>query len=88
VQQVVYVPTVPTETEGQTGKTAAKTPQFVPNPGAVLPLYPGSTGPIVNFGNQFLFRYPLTYPVAALPENQYPVIPHDPEDAEQGPVEF
>merc|ERR1712172_331056 len=91
VQQVVYVPTVPTETEGQAGKTAAntdETPESVPNPGAVLPLYPGSTAPIVNFGNQFLFRYPLTYPVAALPETQYPVIPHDPEDAEQGPVEF
>ena len=91
VQQVVYVPTVPTETEGQTRKTAAntdETPESVPNPGAVLPLYPGSTAPIVNFGNQFLFRYPLTYPVAALPETKYPVIPHDPEDAEQGPVEF
>merc|ERR1711935_335823 len=94
VQQVVYVPTVPTETQGQTGKTAAntdETPESVPNPGAVVPLYPGSTGPIVNapfFGNQFLFRYPLNYPVAALPETQYPVIPHDPEDAEQGPVEF
>lgn len=94
VQQVVFVPTVPTETEGQTGKTAAntdETPESLPNPGAVVPLYPGSTGPIVNapfFGNHFLFRYPLNYPVAALPETQYPVIPHDPEDAEQGPVEF
>jgi len=61
------------------------------NPGAVVPLYLGSTGPIVTapfFGNQFLFRYPLTYPVAALPETQYPVIPHDPEDAEQGSVDF
>merc|ERR1711997_911319 len=68
-----------------------ETEETVPNPGAVVPLYPGSTGPIVNapfFGNQFLFRYPLTYPVAALPENQFPVIPHDPEDAEKGPVEF
>ena len=90
VQQVVYVPVIPTVTEGQTGKTAAntdETPESVPNPGAVIPLYPGSTQPIV-FGNQFLFRYPLTYPMAALPESQYPVIPHDPEDAEQGPVEF
>ena len=61
------------------------------HPGAVVPLYPGSTGPIGNatiFGNQFLFRYPLNYPVPALPENQYPVIPNDPEDAEPGPVEF
>merc|ERR1712008_462105 len=44
VQQVVYVPTVPTETQGQTGKTAAntdETPESVPNPGAVVPLYPG-----------------------------------------------
>merc|ERR1711997_19528 len=100
VQQVVYVPTVPTETEEPAGKTAAntdETPETVPNPGAVvpiaekIPLYPGSTGPLVTapfFGNQFLFRYPLNYPVAALPENQFPVIPHDPEDAEKGPVEF
>ena len=99
VQQVVYVPVIQTETEEQTGKTAAntdETPESAPNPGAVVPLYPGSTGPIVTapfFGNQFLFRYPLTYPVArlpvaGLPETQYPVIPHDPEDAEQGAVEF
>merc|ERR1711971_304037 len=89
VQQVVYVPVIPTKTGVQTGKTAEKTPEIVPN--AVVPLYPGSTGPIVApafFGNQFLFRYPLNNPVAALPENQYPVIPHDPQDAEQGPVEF
>merc|ERR1712172_428465 len=89
VQQVVYVPVIPTKTGVQTGKTAEKTPEIVPS--AVVPLYPGSTGPIVApafFGNQFLFRYPLNSPVAALPENQYPVIPHDPEDAEQGPVEF
>merc|ERR1711971_62234 len=91
VQQVVYVPVIPTKTGVQTGKTVppAKTPEIVPS--AVVPLYPGSTGPIGNapfFGNQFLFRYPLNYPVAALPESQYPVIPHDPEDAEQGPVEF
>merc|ERR1712110_1319609 len=94
VQQVVYVPTVSTETKEPTGKTAVntdETPETVPNPGAVVPLYPGSTGPIVTapfFGNQFLFRYPLNYPVAVLPETQYPVIPHDPEDAEKGPVEF
>ena len=89
VQQVVYVPVIPTKTGVQTGKTAEKTPEIVPS--AVVPLYPGSTGPIVApafFGNQFLFRYPLNNPVAALPENQYPVIPHDPQDAEQGPVEF
>jgi len=89
VQQVVYVPVIPTITEEQTGKTAANTDEAVED--SRLPLYPGSTGPIVTapfFGNQFLFRYPLNSPVAALPESQYPVIPHDPEDAEQGPVEF
>ena len=88
VQQVVYVPTAPKETEGQTGKTVEKTPEIVPNPGTVVPLYPGSTGPVVNAPFLPIFRYPLIYPSAALPEEQYPVIPHNPEDAEQGPVEF
>merc|ERR1719362_620519 len=45
VQQVVYVPVIPTKTGVQTGKTAEKTPEIVPS--AVVPLYPGSTGPIV-----------------------------------------
>jgi len=90
-QQVVLVPTG-TEGEdtqtGKTGNTDTEGSEQTQTTQQILPPYhpPALTAPV--FGSQFLFRYPqFTYPVATLPE-QYPVIPHDPEDKNEGSVEF
>merc|ERR1712012_883741 len=88
-QQVVLVPTG-TEGEdtqtGKTGNTDTEGGEKTQITQQILTTYP--VVPVPVFGSQFLFRYPqFTYPVATLPE-EYPVIPHDPEDKNEGSVEF
>merc|ERR1711963_367255 len=88
-QQVVLVPTG-TEGEdtqtGKTGNTDTEGGDQTQTTQQILTTYPVLATPV--FGSQFLFRYPqFTYPVATLPE-EYPVIPHDPEDKNEGSVEF
>lgn len=84
--QPVYHPVyLPVQQIQRTPEVITENKQFVPQ---VLPVV---SSPL--FANQVLFQPAAIQPLVqksavALPENEFPVIPHDPENEKQGALEF